>query len=424
MKRLTMIVGGTLLGIALIGGMVFFAVSSRQIPTEAAVTALPKDTTDPEAFKAPYPRHFDSYKRNEQVNPPAVRYGGSEQVSNLDLMPYMRTLWAGYGFSKEYNEERGHVYTMEDVQAIQRVNDKTTASCLYCKSAEVPQLLEKYGDEYFTTNFHDIKKEMVHPISCSDCHDPETMDLRLTRPAVVSGLSRAGVAVDNITRQDMGTYVCAQCHVEYFFNPKDAGRVTFPWDKGFEPEQIYQYYKDLEFADWVHPTSGAQMLKTQHPEFETFQGSTHQSNGLSCANCHMPMIKEGTVKITSHWWTSPLRTIEQSCGTCHKQSADELKTRVLYTQDKVRAQLDVAGKTLEAAHELIAEAPRNVLLDARKLDEARELVREGQWYWDYVAADNAMGFHNPQKALDTLAKAIDRGNRAQLIVKDALLAAK
>lgn len=424
MKRWSMIMGGTILGVALIGGFVFLAVATRQIPTEAAVVALPAGTTDPEAFKAAYPRHFDSYSRNEETNAPAVKYGGSKPVSNLDLFPYMRTLWAGYGFSKEYNEDRGHLYTMEDVQAIKRINEKSVASCLYCKSAEIPQLLDKYGDSFYTMNFHDVKKETKHPISCSDCHNPETMELRTTRPAVTAALSRAGVDVGKATRQDMGTYVCAQCHVEYFFDPKDAGRVTFPWDNGFDPEQIYAYYKAKDFADWTHPTSGAKMLKTQHPEFETFQGSTHQAAGLSCANCHMPMMKEGTTKITSHWWTSPLRTIEQSCGTCHKQNSDELKTRVLYTQDKVKEHLDTSGKALEAAHNMIGEAVKNSKADANKLAEARELVREGQWYWDYVAADNAMGFHNPQKALDTLAKAIDRANRAQVAVKDALLAAK
>jgi len=425
MKRVWTMTLGVVIGLGLVVGGIYYSVATREIPTEAfAALPLDKGTTDAEAFKALYPRHYDSYMKNKKTDPAPLRYGGSNPVSNLDLNPYMKSLWAGMAFSKEYNEDRGHLYTIEDVTKIARVNDKTTASCMYCKSSEIPALLAKYGDKFYTTPFSQIKQEVTHPITCSDCHDPTNMELRIGRPAVVDAMKRRGIDITHATRQEMGTYVCAQCHVEYFFNPKDSGRVTFPWDKGVEPEQIYAYYQEQAFADWTHPTSGAKMLKTQHPEFELFQGSTHQANGLSCATCHMPLIKEGTAKISSHWWTSPLRTAEQSCGQCHGQGADQLKQRILYTQDKVKAQMDVAGKTLESAHNTIGDVAKNTKADAKKLEEARALVREGQWYWDFIAADNSMGFHNPQKALDTLAKAIDRGNRATLAAKDALLAAK
>ncbi len=67
------------------------------------------------------------------------------------------------------------------------------------------------------------------------------------------------------TREEMRSYVCGQCHVEYYFEPETT-RVVFPWDKGLHPEQIYAYYTDKPkgFAgDWLHPDSHTQMLKAQ-----------------------------------------------------------------------------------------------------------------------------------------------------------------
>lgn len=425
MKRLWMIVIGAALAVAAVALLTYSSVSNKVIASEGPnVPALTMATMDLEAFKLHYPRHYDSYMKNKQELAPPLKFGGSKPVNNLDIFPYMRTLWAGYGFSKEYNEDRGHLWTVEDVTHIARVNDKTSLSCFYCKSADVPRMLEKLGDEYFKTNFMANKAEFSHPITCADCHNPTTMELRITRPALTEAMKRVGFDVSKATRQEMGSLVCAQCHVEYFFNPKEGGRITFPWDYGFDAPDMFKYYQDQGFADWTHPTSGAKMVKMQHPEYEVFQGSMHQANGLSCASCHMPMMKEGTAKISSHWMTSPLRTIEQSCGTCHNQGADALRDRVIYTQQRVKEQLDVAGFALAEAHNLIGEAAKNTKVDVSKLDQARVLVREGQLYWDYVAADNSMGFHNPQKALETIALGIDRAHRAQLVVKDALLAAK
>ncbi|MDV7389856.1 ammonia-forming cytochrome c nitrite reductase subunit c552, partial [Arthrospira platensis SPKY1] len=42
-------------------------------------------------------------------------------------------------------------------------------------------------------------------------------------------------------------------------------------------------------------------------------------------------------------------------------------------------------------------------VDEALLAEAREQVRKGQWFWDYVSAENSAGAHNPVKALETLA---------------------
>ncbi len=421
MNRTLKIAIGVIAGIVLMGGLAFWSVATKQPVTEIAAGPIDPNETDPEAFKDKYPYHYDSYMKNAEMHEPALKYASSEKKkSRLDQFPYMRDLWAGYGFSKEYNEARGHVYTLVDTlgapdhPGIKRISKKTTLTCMYCKSAEVPQLLEQMGNDYFKTNLLENKDLFKHPISCSDCHNPETMELRITRPALIEAMERRGTPVSEATHQEMRTLVCAQCHVEYYFNPDDHGRVTFPWDNGFEPEDIYQYYQERDFADWTHARTKGKMLKAQHPEFEMFQGSVHQRAGLSCADCHMPYIKQGSAKISSHWWTSPFRTFEQSCGTCHKESKEEMGQRVLHTQDRVKEALDRAGNANKAAIEAIEKALNSGNYDEKLLNEARELHREAQFYWDLASAENSMGFHNPQKFLETLADAIDLARQAEL----------
>ncbi len=394
--------------------------SANQPPTAElpALGVLDSTTRDPADFGVYYPRHYDSFKRNFEMSTEPSVYGGSEPVDKLEIYPYMKTLWAGYGFSKEYNEDRGHVYTLEDVLEIDRVTPKTLATCMTCKSAQVPDLIAEYGDAYWKQNFHAIAEQVSDAISCSDCHNPEDMQLKLTRISLVRALERFGEDQADFTVQDMRSLVCAQCHVEYYFDPATKA-VTFPWDKGFDPEDIYAYYQELGFADWTHPGTGTQLLKVQHPEYEMFQGSTHQSAGLSCADCHMPYMREGNTKISSHWWTSPLRHLEDSCTTCHRQSAEELRERVLYTQDRVAELLDVAGRTLEKAVLALTETVETGEYDPQLVEEARALHREAQWYWDFVGAENSMGFHNPQKALATLGKAIDLAHQAYLKALEA-----
>jgi nitrite reductase (cytochrome c-552) len=426
MKRMwSMIVGGVLAAIVVAGSAYMWIATQRPITENAPVviTAIDKNETDPAAFKAAYPAHFDSYMRNAEMNEPVLKYGSSEKKkSRLEQFPYMVTLWQGYAFSKEYNEARGHLYVLDDViggngtDATKRIGEKTNLTCMYCKSAEVPGLIEKMGDAFYNTKLleGDNKKQFVHPISCSDCHNPETMELRITRPALKEAMARRGFDVTKATNQEMRSLVCAQCHVEYFFNPKDANKVTFPWDKGFEPEDMFAYYQEQGFSDWKHTQTEGNMLKAQHPEFEMFQGSAHQKAGLSCADCHMPYMKEGTTKISSHWWTSPLRTFEQSCTTCHKESQQEMGDRILHTQDRVKEALDRAGVANEAAVKAIEKSKAVAGVDAKLLDEARALHREAQFYWDLTSAENSFGFHNPQKFLETLADSIDLARQAEL----------
>ncbi|AKS38809.1 nitrite reductase [Anoxybacillus gonensis] len=424
MKRAFMLLGSLLL--ILVG-----CSQTEEAAKQSKSTGLAKDEYRNEAFKDLFPLHYESYMKNKKEED--TKYGGSVKRSKFehDKEPYLPILFNGYGFATEYNEDRGHVYATEDVRNIKRITDKSVGSCLTCKSTAVPKLIEEMGDNYWGANFNQViwpkAEAMGHsPIGCSDCHDPQTMDLRITRPSFIEAMKTRGVDVTKATKNEMRSYVCAQCHVEYYFEPSKS-KVTFPWAKGFKPEEMYAYYEEIGKQqgfekDWIHNVSGTPMLKAQHPEFETWIEGPHGKAGVSCADCHMPYERvDGKKKITSHYWTSPLKTIEQSCLTCHADKSKEwIKTRVEEIQTTHMEMLHKAEEVSVFAHYYVNKMI-TAKVDESKIKAAQEHIRKGQWYWDIVAAENSTGFHNPQGTMATLSKSIDESNQAILIATEELM---
>jgi len=123
--------------------------------------------------------------------------------------------------------------------------------------------------------------------------------LKISRPALVEAFERQGKKMEDFSRQEMRSLVCAQCHVEYYFK-KESNYLTFPWDKGFSADDMEKYYDEIEFTDWTHKLSKAPMLKAQHPDYELFMTGIHAIRGVSCSDCHMPYKSEGGVKYTDH----------------------------------------------------------------------------------------------------------------------------
>jgi len=416
-KKTLLIVTAVVIVFLIAVGSVVFYYQNKEVAEESILPVIGADEADPAVWGQYYPRHYDSYQKNLIVDTVEEyskygKYGGAfEKESHLDRYPYMKKLFAGYGFSVEYNEDRGHLYTLEDVRNITQVRQKAGAVCNTCKSAQIRSLIDKYGEDYYLMGFEEINDQLTHPIACLDCHDPKTMELRISRPALLEALKSIGKDPDKATRQEMRSLVCAQCHVEYYMQP-ETKKLTFPWAKGLKPDEMLEYYDNLDFSDWLHPDSGTSLIKAQHPDYELFVDSTHYAAGVSCADCHMPYVKEGNVKITSHWWTSPLKHMQQSCLVCHRESAEKLRERVFYTQDRTYEMKNLAGKTIEKAIQEIAKSAKTPGVNEKILDQARTLHRQAQWYWDWMAAENSMGFHNPQEGLYLLGKAVDCAHKA------------
>ena len=367
-----------------------------------------------------YPREYESYLRTRETGP-ATLYGGAIQRDYLERDPLQVILFAGYPFSKEYKQPRGHYYAVTDDTSTTRVTAANMATCWTCKSTDVPKLMAETGVEgFYKQHFADLKGRITHPIGCQDCHDPATMNLRITRPALKEAFAAQGKRIEDATHQEMRSLVCAQCHVEYYF--KDKYYLAFPWAKGLNVDQIIAYYDEKNFTDYVHAVSKTPMLKAQHPDFEIYSQGIHAYRGVSCADCHMPYRSEGGVKFTDHHVQSPLLNIANSCAVCHRWGEDEIRKRVEAIQGKVYAVKLSAEQALVGAHLDIAAALQAGVADA-DLAAARQLVRHAQFRWDFVSANNGVGFHAPQECTRILADSINEAQQARLAVA-RLLAAK
>jgi nitrite reductase (cytochrome c-552) len=370
-----------------------------------------------------YPNQYATLLKTE-TNNTRTNFGGSEPFSKLEVDPRLVTLFAGYGFSKDYNEERGHMNSLTDVRETLRVNEKTPGTCYSCKSANNPGLWDQMGMEQFDrTLFMELGNHIDEPIGCANCHEANTMRLIVTNPALEEALVAQGLDWTTFTRQEMRTVVCANCHVEYYFLG-DSKYLTFPWDNGTNIDQIAAYYAESYadgtfLQDWEHPQSGAPMIKMQHPEFELFtQNSTHYNAGVSCADCHMPYTRDGAAKFSTHDVKSPLLNAEAACGACHTD-VGYVTTRVKIIQDQVANTMGATQDAIIAAIDAIEAASAISNVDADLLTEARMLHRDSQIYWDFIAAENSMGFHNPEEALRILAHATDLARQAQLKAVEA-----
>lgn len=430
----TLILAGlvVILAAVLIGVLVYIQnhpTEQRAIQPLVEISAMEPDSAK---WGINYPNQYDTFMKTKTNNVDTT-YGGSSAFSWLERDPRQVVLFAGYPFSKDYNDDRGHANALEDVRATKRLNlddsdpKHTPGTCYSCKSSDNPGLWERLGMEaYDKMSFNELTPEINNPIGCANCHEAETMRLIVTNPALKEALERQGKDWTTFTRQEMRTVVCANCHVEYYFKG-DGKYLTFPWDKGTKVEQIIEYYEKAGFKDWVYPETDSPMLKAQHPEFEFFTAdSTHYKAGVSCADCHMPYVRDGASKYSTHDVHSPLLNPEAACGQCHTDT-NYVIGRVNSIQKQVAETKIVAEDAVIDAMNAIKAAAAAGNADPALLDEARKLHREAQFMWDFISAENSTGFHNPEYALEVLSKSIDTARRAQMLaaqsVNDASLLA-
>ncbi|MEM7198660.1 MAG: ammonia-forming cytochrome c nitrite reductase subunit c552 [Planctomycetota bacterium] len=464
-------------------------------------------TTDPASWAVDFPDHYEGY-----IATAGDRfYGGSSAMpaSKLDHFPWLKRLYAGYAFSLDYREARGHAYMLYDQGVTERVTKKPQAgACLHCHGwisvlyrkvgaaalvqptdtetlaanfdmpavmrgfqelsrkpyQEVLELLQQMPDgtptgeatpfpqapaggftgEYAGKQLPEGHQSLgdAHPVSCIDCHEPWSMRTRITRPGFVHGIqalaagdapvphlpsierwrrgSRAKPYDPNIdaTRQEMRSFVCGQCHVEYYCANKDV--LSFPWGEGLRMDDLEKVWEDKDFPDgsaffdYRHGETGAPVFKVQHPEFEMWSQGIHARNGVSCADCHMPYQRRGAAKLSSHDVRSPLATVTASCQTCHNVPEVELVGRVTAIQDRTAGMLERAAAAMTAMLDAILEAQAAGVDDAT-LAELHALQRKAMWRLDYISSENSRGFHAPQEAARTLAESIDYSRQATVL---------
>lgn len=400
--------------------------------TYVKLAELTEETVDPAEWGKNFPRQYDGYLRTSDTE--RTRYGGSEAFSKLDEDPDWRRFFAGYAFGVDYREERGHAYSLKDQQETLRTKQfHQPGACLQCHAGGMKGVYEKAGDGDPQAGFAKVNampleeawKHAGHPIACIDCHDPATMRLRVTRPGFLNGIKlvKQAEGIPNYdpntmaTRQEMRSFVCGQCHVEYYFKGKEK-MLTYPWHKGLKVEQIEAYYDEVGHVDWTHAETGAPMLKAQHPEFELWNQGIHARSGVACADCHMPYKREGALKVTDHHIRSPLLNVSRACLQCHHFPEKEMLYRAEAIQERTRGLMDRAEKAVLALMDAVASAKAKGATEAG-LKEALALHRKAQWRLDFVSAENSMGFHAPQETARILAEAIDYARQGQLAAEKA-----
>ena len=482
------------------------------------VVEVDEVTTDPVPWGTNWPYQFDGYRRTVDIV--ETTYGGSSAMpaSKLDEHPWLRRLYAGYAFSLDYREARGHAYMLFDQEVTERVTKRPqSGACLHCHASVVPTYrrlgMEAEGQtpdaaalaadfnwpavmegfrissamDYATAHAELLKtpdgtpgenrplfpggsstvtptpanqpdadpapadgnrageSDVVgeaHPVGCIDCHDPESMQVRVTRPGFVLGMAALAESDDPVphlpsvtrwregdrstpydpnvhaSRREMRSFVCGQCHVEYYCATKET--LFFPWDKGLKVEQIEATYDEHEFPDgtaffdYKHGETGAPVYKAQHPEFELWSQGVHARSGVSCADCHMPYERHGAMKVSSHWVGSPLLNINRACQTCHNVAEDELREKVRTIQSRTEALLLRAAAAMTDMLDAIREAQAAGATD-EQLAPIFELQRKGMWRLDFISSENSMGFHADQEAARILGESIDYCRQAQAL---------
>jgi len=429
--------------------------------TTTRVVDVTRDTTDPAKWGANWPREYESYLMTAQTTRTRFGgHGGSEALpaEKIERDPWLKRMFLGYAFSIDYRDRRGHAYMLKDQEQTQRQTKPQTGSCLHCHGAVMPLYRELGGGDAmkgFEMSYKIPYKEMnqkLHAmghgqtLTCPDCHDPKTMQLIVTRPAFLVGIQKLAASDaatpfapsierwrttgkakpydpnTDATRGEMRTFVCAQCHIEYYCSSQIP--LTAPWGKGLAVQQVEAFWNGLTFAngerfyDYKHAETGASILKAQHPEFEVWSQGVHARSGVACADCHMPYVRDGATKVSDHWVRSPLLNVNRACQPCHKLAEDEIKARVDQIQTRHHDLLQRGGVAITALMDAIVAAKKDGATPDQ-LKDALELQRKAQWRLDFIAAENSMGFHAPQEAARILGESIDYARQGQIALRDA-----
>lgn len=466
------------------------------------VAELNEVSVDPAPWGLNWPHHYEQYKSTAGDE----FYGGSSAMpeSKLEQNPWLKRLFAGYAFSIDYREARGHAYMLYDQVVTERVNKRPQAgACLHCH-ASATVLYRKVGLEAMgqptdeealaadfnmpavMRGFEELSRkpyfevlEMLtqmpdgtpesqdrqdipplggfeageipeghfamseaHPVSCIDCHDPETMSLRITRPGFMNGIAALAESDQSLphmpsveqwrrgsrsepydpnklaTRQEMRSFTCGQCHVEYYCATGDT--LTFPWGNGLKIEDAEKFWEEHEFPDgsdfydYIHGETKARVFKAQHPEFELWSQGVHARSGVSCADCHMPYERVGAMKLSNHNVRSPMENINNACQTCHNVPEQELRDRVAGIQQTTVDLKQRAADAMTDMLDAIMEAKAAGATD-KQLSQAYDMQRKAMWRLDYIVSENSKGFHAPQEAARILGESIDYSRRAQAI---------
>jgi len=403
------------------------------------------DDIDPANWGKAFPIHYDLWKKTEEP----TEAGKSKYKRGFDAdkiiydklseFPFLSLLFNGWGFGIEYNEPRGHAYMVIDQIDIDAGRVKAGGVCLTCKSPYATKLEKEMGIDYYKMPFKEVLAKIPEQfqklgVACIDCHNNKDMSLNISRGFTLSAaLKDMGVDSGKLTRQEMRSAVCAQCHVTYNITKdqemKSVG-IYFPWQGStmgnISIENIVKKLRsDPSVLEWKQNVTGYRMPFIRHPEYELFSyNSIHYKAGAACADCHMPYTKVGVYKVSNHRVTSPLKTDLRACVQCHSESAEWLRAQVESIQDRTVSLMIRSGyatatvaKLLEKVHTTQAAGKT---IDTSLYDKAKDYYMEAFLRLNFIGAENSVGFHNPAEALRVLGDSLAFAGKSEALLRQAL----
>lgn len=357
-------------------------------------TGSPVQVMSASQWQSKYPDEYASYMRNTE---------NTEVVDYVAQYPMIAKIYEDNPFGTFYGSARGHSFTLDDVNDTGRPHGQ--AKCLTCKTPDYTAMVNAMGNSAYSLNFDETFAQMQNAISCYSCHANTGDQLVVTHTYLSDAMG------NDLADVAPATLSCAQCHVEYFFDPANEGSTTLPYTSlaSMNPDAILAYYNEIDFADFQNVRTGTRHLKVQHPEFETFMGEGSAHAGLlTCADCHMGEATSdrgyGTGTYSDHYLVSPLEkpdVLKNTCARCH---TGDVAAMVHAVQDEIEDRTVEVGNKLVALADKLAEAVTAGELSQEKLDEVRQLHRNAQFYWDFVFVENSEGAHNSALSKDCLNK--------------------
>lgn len=177
------------------------------------VAEVDEVTTDPEPWGENWPVQFEGWKSTSGDK----FYGGSSALpeSKLEQDPWLKRLYAGYAFSIDYREARGHAYMLYDQGVTERITKKPQAgACLHCHAstsvmyrkagleamgepADVEALASDFNREAVIRGFEEVSRkpygEVLSMLRAAPDGTPETNEsvFHKLRTAVTPGNWRA-----------------------------------------------------------------------------------------------------------------------------------------------------------------------------------------------------------------------------------------
>lgn len=303
-------------------------------------------------------------------------------------------------------DDRSHSHALlaEEMEAF--IPDATySVRCMGCHSSWFKEITEKYGTstEIMNSPMASYQDEFTNMEfwDCRTCHEDDPANTLTPTNLTFNAVSKSYQFPEKDT-------VCGQCHSATSENLWETD-----WDaidiyrNGVSADGLFQTFLDSEAEGMSKPNAdGEGGYITSYDEetglkyygggsvvdLENFQGSNHQSLGLTCASCHMPQTtaEDGTTYTSHDASGSPIENpvALEYCLTCHENqgidSPEAMKEFVLGKEDELAEGQLRMRENLETLKGAIADAVAAGTVDEATLDKARMAWSKGSWYLRYT----------------------------------------